>query len=280
MPKLLKQAGYTNFFFHGGAKGTMGFEAYTLANGFDRYFSKNDYPGKADFDGTWGIFDEPFLLFAADEISKMPEPFMAGIFTLSSHQPYTVPEEFKGKFPKGKLEIHESIGYADYALKRFFEKINGQPWVKNTLFVITSDHSQKLHSKKFQNAIGRYRVPLFFYSESKLGLTDTQKVTQHSDIPRTVLDLVGVYGDELPATSVSMLGADKGYTLNLVDGAYLMVGEQQTLRLTREGQQERLIYDWDTGALSSAGPSDDQLLKAYLQYYFNGLINNNLSIYR
>ena len=124
MPEILKANGYTNYFFHGGSRGTMGFESYTLANGFNRYFSREDYPEKSDFDGTWGIYDGPYLDYVAEEIKKMPKPFVAGIFTLSSHQPYSVPKELRGKFPKGTLEIHESIGYADYALKNFFEKIN------------------------------------------------------------------------------------------------------------------------------------------------------------
>src|SRR5690606_9746402 len=120
-------AGYTNYFFHAGSRGTMGFEAYTLANGFQKYFSREDY-GPHDFDGSWGIFDLPYLQYVSNKISDMKEPFVAGIFTLSSHQPYRIPDEFNGKFPKGSLEIHESIGYADFALRKFFETAEKEKW--------------------------------------------------------------------------------------------------------------------------------------------------------
>src|SRR5690606_31160388 len=119
-PKILKDEGYTNYFFHAGARGTMGFDAYALANGFESYFARENY-GTTDFDGTWGVFDLPYLHYVANKLNETKEPFLAGIFTLSSHQPYSIPDEFKDKFPKGTLEIHESIGYADFALRKFFE---------------------------------------------------------------------------------------------------------------------------------------------------------------
>ena len=34
----------------------------------------------------------------------------------------------KGKFKKGPLEIHEPIGYTDFALKKFFETAKKMPW--------------------------------------------------------------------------------------------------------------------------------------------------------
>lgn len=282
MPQILKDHGYKNYFFHGGARGTMGFESYTMAHGFDRYFSKVDYPGKNDFDGTWGIFDGPYLNFVVDEIAKMPEPFLATVFTLSSHHPYSIPADLKGKFSKGSLEIHESVGYADFALKQFFEKAKTQPWFSNSIFIITSDHSQKLESRKYQNGIGRFRVPLIIYAPvGKLVGLNTDKVTQHSDIPKTVLDLVQVKSDKMPATSVSLLSGDSGYALNYADGQdYLLISRQEVIRLPKSGPQVRQDYDWDTGEFSATSSSEDPLLKAYLQYFINGLINNNLSLYR
>jgi phosphoglycerol transferase MdoB-like AlkP superfamily enzyme len=281
MPSLLKEAGYTNYFFHGGSRGTMGFEAYTLAHGFDRYFSREDYPREGDYDGTWGIFDGPYFSYVADELNRMPEPFLAGIFSLTSHHPYSVPKEFAGTFPKGTLEIHESIGYADYALRTFFEKVRTAPWFANTIFIITSDHSQKLATRKFQNQVGQFRVPLIIVGDAELNESNADKVTQHSDIPKTVLDLVGVKTDLLPATSVSVFSGDEGMALNFADGQnYLLVTKERVLDYAAGRGQRSYQYDWQTGEIVSTQESNDPLLRAYLQYFVNGLINNNLSIYR
>ena len=281
MPKILKDAGFTNYFFHGGSRGTMGFESYTLASGFDRYFSREDYPDKNHYDGTWGIYDEPFMNFAADEINKMPQPFMAGIFSLSSHQPYSVPLEHQGKFPKGTLEIHESVGYADFALRSFFEKIQHEAWFNNTIFFITADHTSKLASKKFKNLVGHYRVPLVVYSPEETLDLNAKRVTQHSDIPRTIVEIQGLSAEKLPATSVSLKSTDEGVALNYADGGqYLLISDKEVLSLNKSASKKSYSYDWNTGELKAAATSKNPLLKAYLQYFVNGLINNNLSIYR
>lgn len=271
-PKILKEAGYTNYFFHAGARGTMGFEAYTLANGFEKYFARDDY-GSKDFDGTWGTFDLPYLQYVAKNISEMKQPFLAGVFTLSSHQPYKIPDDLKDKFPKGNLEIHASIGYTDFALRKFFETVKNEPWFKNTVFIITADHTQKLESKKFQNLLGRYRVPLIIVGGEKVGL---EKVTQHSDIPKTVLDMVEVEG-ELPATSISVYSADKGAAINFADGSTYFLATGNTVYTL----DKKYSYDWENGSMIEAKDlPENPLLKAYLQYFLNGLINNNLSLYR
>lgn len=272
-PEILKKAGYTNHFYHAGSRGTMGFESYTLANGFHKYFSREDY-GTQDFDGTWGIFDRPYLQYVSQEISQMKEPFLAGIFTLSSHQPYAIPEEYKGKFPKGTLEIHESIGYADFALREFFESAKKTSWYKNTFFIITSDHSQMLRTKKFSNMPGRYRVPLLILGPG-LNPEENKKATQHSDIPRTVLDLVQLEGD-LAATSVSAFAKDGGGAINFADGSTYFLATNTSLQTL----EHEFPYDWETGDLGAPKPNEDPLLKAYLQYFLNGLIKNNLSLFR
>jgi phosphoglycerol transferase MdoB-like AlkP superfamily enzyme len=270
-PKLLSDAGYTNHFFHAGSRGTMGFEAYTLANGFHKYFSREDY-GSADFDGTWGVYDLPYLQYVVKKIKEMKQPFLASVFTLSSHQPYPIPVEFKDKFPKGTLEIHESIGYTDFALRSFFEAAKKEPWYANTIFIITSDHSQKLETKKFQNLVGRYRVPFVVVGGEKV---QVGKVTQHSDIPKTILDMVEVPG-EVAATSVSAFSGDMGAAINYADGSTYFLATENKVYTLEKGYS----YDWETGGMNLDQTNSNLLLKAYLQYFMNGLINNNLSLYR
>jgi phosphoglycerol transferase MdoB-like AlkP superfamily enzyme len=110
-PMLLKKEGYFSAFFHGGINGTMNFDAYSRNARFDKYYGKQEYNNDADFDGYWGIWDEPFLQFVAKEIGTFKEPFFASIFTLSSHHPFNVPEKYKDLLPKGTLPIHQSVAY-------------------------------------------------------------------------------------------------------------------------------------------------------------------------
>ena len=81
-------------------------------------------------------------------MTEFKQPFFSTIFTISSHNPYIIPEKYKGKFSKGTTKIHESIAYADNALKRFFETASKEDWYKITLFVITSDHTSSEPTEK------------------------------------------------------------------------------------------------------------------------------------
>jgi phosphoglycerol transferase MdoB-like AlkP superfamily enzyme len=272
----LKDAGYTNYFFHGGFRGTMSFDAYVLSNGFDKYFAKEDYPDQKDFDGNWGIYDGPFLKYSLDIIEQMPKPFMVGLFTLSSHQPYAIPEQWKGKFPKGNLEIHESIGYVDEMLKIYFEEASKKDWFKDTIFIITADHTQKLEKTKFNNTVGRYRVPLIIYApERSWGAVDTTQVSQHTDIPKTILDYVEVDSGKLPLLGRSLFSGN-GFAVYRENAEYGLLDGNKHYRLL-DGVGTLAEYNWETGAESEQKPDEAKRLRAYLQYYFNGLINNSLS---
>ena len=279
LPDILKSQGYTNYFFHAGTRGTMGFESFVLSHGFDKYFAKEDYPLKDDFDGTWGIYDGPYLQYVGDKISNMPEPFMAGVFTLSSHQPYAIPMNLKNVFNKGTLEIHESIGYADWALKNFFEYAKTQPWYERTLFVITADHASKLGSAKFNNIIGNYRVPLLLLAPGHKFEQSGEQVTQHSDIPYTVLDLLGIEAKQMSLMGHSALDKSHQRAFNLIGGTNYILAKNEGFYMTTSNAEVTFhSYDWSTGKVGEAKRSEDLELRAYLQYFFNSLISNSFEV--
>lgn len=189
-PTLLKKEGYFSAFFHGGINGTMNFDAYCYNAGFDKYYGKDEYNNDADFDGYWGIWDEPFLQFVAKKINTFQEPFLASIFTLSSHHPFNVPEQYKTFLPKGTLPIHQSVAYADFSLKKFFQTIQTQPWYKNTLFVITADHTGMSEDAYYSSIAGRYQIPLIIFDPCNTEFQQKQKIIQQIDVLPTVLYLL------------------------------------------------------------------------------------------
>jgi phosphoglycerol transferase MdoB-like AlkP superfamily enzyme len=121
LASLLGNKNYHTSFFHGGTNGTMNFDRFADLSGFQHYHGRSEYDNDDDFDGRWGIFDEPFFQYFAKSLSHNPEPFFAAFLSLSAHHPYTIPQKYEGKFRQGNLAIQEAMMYADHALKRFFE---------------------------------------------------------------------------------------------------------------------------------------------------------------
>lgn len=281
LPKILKENGYQTGFFHAGKKGTMDFDAYTKSIGFEYYYALEDYPDQSHFDGHWGIYDHYYLQYFADMLDTYKSPFFTSVFTLSSHQPYSIPKMFENTFNKGTLEIHESIGYADYALRSFFEYAKNKSWFQNTLFIITADHTSKLNSEKFNNILGRYRVPLLFYHPTRdLRNYSTNKITQHADILPSILDYLGINYEQKLYFGSSVFAKDEGRMINYNSGSYIFFRPPFVIRYDKV---KPVFYKDVNGELVEASleitENENEILKelkAIIQYTNNGLRNNSL----
>lgn len=191
----LKRLGYSTAFFHGGLNGSMNFDASASTAGFDDYHGKNEYDDDSDYDGTWGIFDMPFMQYTAERLDEMPKPFAAGIFTLSSHHPFTIQEGYAVPEGNYKSEFEKTVRYADDALRLFFDKISRHSWYDSTIFVITGDHvNPEHHYEKYLNSYGQHEVPLAFYSPSKIKALRTDIMAQHTDIGISLMAALGYDG--------------------------------------------------------------------------------------
>ena len=188
---VLKSEGYDTSFFHGAPNGSMGFLGFSNILGIDHYYGKNEYNNDQDFDGYWGIWDEPFFQYFNKTISAKKQPFMATLFSVSSHEPYIVPDQYKGKFPKGTNPMHQCVGYTDFALKQFFKAASKEPWFNNTIFVLVADHDNLIYYDKYYNDQYAHTVPILFYSPKFNYKGVNNEWAQQIDIYPTILDMMG-----------------------------------------------------------------------------------------
>ncbi len=187
----LENEGYNTSFFHGAANGSMGFLGFSNILGIDNYYGRTEFNNDAEFDGFWGIWDEPFFQFMKNTLDTEKTPFFSTIFTVSSHEPYIVPEKYKNKFKEGKIPMHKCAEYTDYALKQFFNAAKKQKWFENTIFIMVADHGNQTYYEEYQKAINRFAVPILIYKpNSNLVGVDTD-LAQQIDIYPTVLDIIG-----------------------------------------------------------------------------------------
>jgi uncharacterized sulfatase len=279
---VLKKYGYNTSFFHAARNGSMGFDVFTKNAGFERYYGLNEYPYPEDFDGNWGVFDEPFLQFFCNELNSYPQPFLSSVFTISSHQPYKIPKKYKGRFPKGKLDIHESIGYTDHSLREFFNKAKKQDWYENTLFIITGDHTQMNYEKAYKNVIGDFNVPLLiFHPKNKFHTMDTIKISQHTDIMPTVLDYLDIRNEKKSYFGKSVFENSSGMALSYSNMSYRIIHPDYFLEMV-PGRSSQL-YDFRNDKEQRKPLPDkpeirnqhEMQLKAYIQYFNNGINENN-----
>jgi phosphoglycerol transferase MdoB-like AlkP superfamily enzyme len=187
----LKSEGYDTSFFHGAANGSMGFLGFGNILGIQNYYGRTEFNDDSEFDGYWGIWDEPFLQFMKNTLDKKKTPFFATVFTVSSHEPYIIPDKYKNRFPDGKIQMHKCVEYTDFALKRFFTEAKKQPWFSNTIFVLVADHGNQIYYDEYRKPIQRFAVPIIVYKPNSKYVGVDDDLAQQIDIYPTILDMIG-----------------------------------------------------------------------------------------
>ena len=241
---ILSAEGYETAFFHGAQNGSMGFQAFANKTGFQHYYGRTEYEaahGTDDFDGTWAIWDEPFLQYYAEEMSQMQQPFMTAVFTASSHHPFVVPEQYKEQFPEEHLQIQKCIRYTDMAIGRFFQTASRQPWYDNTIFVLTSDHTNMSDHAEYQTDLGGFCSPIIIFDPSHPIGEMQDKIAQQIDIMPTILGMLG-YNKTFFGFGIDILNTPKEETwaVNYMNGIYQYVKGDYVLQF--DGQRTRAVY--------------------------------------
>ena len=283
---ILKRQGYSTHFFHGGGNGTMYFDVVSRALGVDNYYGMEEYPDQSDYDGTWGIRDEPYLQYVVEQLNEQKEPFFASVFTLSSHTPYTVPPPYDEQLAEGPHPIHKSIRYADLALRHFFESAKLQPWYENTLFVITADHVPADRSHPiFNSELGLFRVPLIFYHPTgELPTGRRYRIVQQVDVLPSVVDYLGLLGTtDFPLLPFgrSVFDEMSGGEALLYTGRYLLVTKDGIATL-RKGESfveplPQPFFRLKKGVKPvTREPELIKRLQAAVQFYTEGMQKNTL----
>ena len=253
---ILAQEGYETAFFHGAQNGSMGFQAFAQKTGFLHYYGRTEYEascGTDDFDGTWAIWDEPFLQFFANEMSQMKQPFMTSVFTASSHHPFAIPEKYKQQFPEEALEIHKCIRYTDLSIGRFFETASRQPWFKNTIFVLTSDHTNMSNHAEYQTDLGGFCSPIIIFDPSRPEGQMLDKIAQQIDILPTLLGMLH-YPKPYFGFGIDLFNTpqEDTWAVNYLNGIYQYV---------RYGY----VLQFDGAATTGVYRLDDRLMKQNLK---------------
>lgn len=281
----LKKKDYQTAFFHGAHNGSMNFLAYTTLNGYDGYYGKDEYNNDNDYDGTWGIWDEEFFQFTAEKINTFQEPFLSTIFSVTSHHPYAIPERYKGKFPKGNLKIHQTIGYTDFALKKFFEKTSKSDWYENTLFILTADHQSQSQFQQYNTNLGNHAIPIIFFDPSGelTGLSPT--VAQQIDIAPTVLNYLN-YNEPFFSFGNDLLN-DTTHHFSIAANSFYYSIAMGDYFLEFDGEKTTGFYNFKEDILLKSNLVNDQLpemdpiermIKAFIQQYNNRMIDNKISL--
>lgn len=279
LPKILAEEGYSTIFFCGSPSGSMGFDAYANLTGIKSIYDKNSYdkayPNNEDYDGWWGIWDEPFIDYMGEVLSQTQQPFFSTTFTLTSHHPFVVPEEYQDILPEGKTKVHKPVAYTDNALRLFFEKYKGEEWFQNTIFIFSGDHvSSERFAEKTETEVGLKHIVLFYYTPDGSFKGKDNSVFQQTDVMPTTLGLLG-YNQPYFAFGRDLIREDDREPMAVSYGYdFLIISDSLSMRFDEE-KVVSVHLATDTLMQNNIALSEDHYqqklenkLKAYIQQYY------------
>lgn len=287
LPAILSNMGYYTAFFHGAPNNSMGIRAVATSCGIKNYYGKDEYNNNSDFDGAWGIWDEHFLQYTGKTISTFKQPFLTAIFTLSSHHPFKIPDEYKEVLPQGQTLLQKAIAYTDMSLRKFFKSVENEPWFSNTIFVITPDHGTVADLyPMYITSIGRTMIPMIYYAPGLIEPGVYEGTTQQIDIMPTILGLLG-YNQPYLAFGRDINSKTTPYAVNYADNAFQLVKGDSLI--IRNSDKMIGVYNYKTDSLlrnnlypvaitdKTLLEKQDNFFKAFIQQYVNRLIDDQLT---
>lgn len=147
LPKLLQEQGYDTATFHTNEVDFWNRGELYRALGFNRYYDKAFF-GEEDT-VFYGASDEVLYSKTSAELARMNEssqPFYSHVISMSSHNPFTIPEN---KYQMNLPERYEGTfvgdyiraqNYADYALGQFIAELKENGVWDDSLVVLYGDH--------------------------------------------------------------------------------------------------------------------------------------------
>ena len=170
------------------------------------------------------------------------------------------------------------------AIGRFFEYASRQPWYQNTIFVLTSDHTNLTDHAYYETDLGGFCSPIIIFEP---GNTERQpeiqdKIAQQIDIMPTVMGILG-YQKPYFAFGIDLLNtpAEDTWAVNYLNGIYQYVKHGHVLQF--DGSQTKAVYALSDSLMQHniAGklpqqPQMERELKAIIQQYMERMTQDRM----
>ncbi|MDR7869644.1 MAG: LTA synthase family protein [Tissierellaceae bacterium] len=231
LPWVLRDNGYTSWAFHGYKKEFWNREKAYVNQGFQRFISEEDFAFEESI--GLGITDKDFFDQSIDYLLELDNsdenPFYAFIVSLTSHNPFEMPEEYHVLDIKPEHEgtilgnFLQSIHYTDKYVGEFIEELKEAGLYDDTVIALYGDHfaiqntSEEVHLLMEEFLGHKYNfndimnVPLVIHVPGEeLGHT-ISKVGSQLDFFPTVLNIMG-YENEKGLVFGRDLTNYEGYT--------------------------------------------------------------------
>ena len=190
LSKILRGQNYATGFYYGGEAEFANMKSYLLNGQFSTLITKENFE-KKDLSSKWGAFDHVVLSKLINDSYSFKKPFFVNLLTLSSHEPFEIPEGFGKPNMPATTDVDELFRrvhyYSDQALGAFIGAAKQQSWWNNTLIIVIADHSTPRLSPH-DDQFARFHIPMLWLGGA-LAVRDSvvETIGSQTDLAATLL---------------------------------------------------------------------------------------------
>lgn len=203
----MKKLGYSTKFFYSGPATWENIREFTLAQGFDDFYSRGSIDPNAT-GSVWGADDEYLYDTVLQNISD-DQPTFSIILNTSNHSPFNIDLASKGfdaeavrqalpESERGNEDLLRELGhyrYADRQASEFIKKMQAK--YPDSLFIMIGDHADRYNIEKTPAMYERYAVPFIMTGQGVTkDILPGDMAGSQIDIMPTLIELIAPQGFE------------------------------------------------------------------------------------
>jgi len=263
--------GYQTSFFYGGESEFDNYKAFILSHNYQKLIDKNNFKGGKVT--KWGQFDEAVFDRQIEDLNKEKQPFFSTLLTLTNHEPYALPGNYKFGQADNVAKFKSTAHYTDSCINAYLNNAKKENWYKNTLFVFIADHGHLLPKNSHEIYVPqRYHVPLLFYGDVIKDECKGKKfedVGSQADVAATILGQLDISAKEFVWSKNLLNPYAKHFAFFSWDNGMGFIDNQQCVTFDNVGKT--ILYN--------SNPKDKDLTlktlntaKSYLQNVYQQFI--------
>ncbi len=192
LARSLGREGYATSFAYGGDLNFTNQASYMYATGWQELIWQKDMRFDAPT-GKWGYDDSVVCDWFAERVialAEREEPFLAGLLTLSSHEPFEVP------YAKFDNPILNAMAFSDECVGRMIDRWKASPAWDDLLVVLVADHGYPYPRTLAYNEPLRHRIPMIWTGGAVASARTVDAYASQIDLCATLLAQLGVAHDD------------------------------------------------------------------------------------
>lgn len=187
--RSLGHEGYATSFAYGGDLNFTNQASYMYGTGWQNLTWQKDLHFDAPT-SKWGYADDVMTEWFADEVLRLSvegKPFLAGLLTLSSHEPFDV------SYDKFEDKVLNAMAFTDECVGRMIDRWKASPAWDDLVVILVADHSYPYPYGIAYNTVLRHRIPMIWLggalARSSFAVND---YASQIDIAATLLAQMGI----------------------------------------------------------------------------------------